>query len=182
MQNFKNNFFIEQLRWLLLHLILLFNNFNFQFVNSPVGTRTKKNTFKRRPYQDVFKWFSWEILKDVLKRTAYVRPEKNVLCTSSKGHHMYVLRRTCFIRICERYKKHLSIFPNAYIYSLHRMSCIHLFFAQNVHQESWYLTSCFNQLQRYFVCHFEPSFDIIITIIITIMTLSMSEYHRMGWK
>ena len=117
------------------------------------------------------------------------RPKKNSLCTSGKErlmyvlkrtHHMYVLRRTCFIRICERYKKYLSIFPNAYIYSLHRMSCIHLFFAQNVHQESWYLTSCFNQLQRYFVCHFEPSFDIIITIIITIMTLSMAEYHRMG--
>ena len=93
----------------------------------------QKKTFKRRPYQDVFKWFSWEILKDVLKRTSYVRPEKNVLCTSSKGHLMYVLRKTCFIRICGTYKKHLSIFPNAYIYSLHRMSCIHLFFAQNVY-------------------------------------------------
>ena len=38
----------------------------------------------RRPYLDIFKWFSWEIMKDVLKITSYARPKENVLCTSQR--------------------------------------------------------------------------------------------------
>ena len=70
----------------------------------------KKKTFKRRPYLDVFKWFSWEILKDVLKRTSYVRPEKNILCTSWKERLMNVLNRTSYVSLKDVVFKSLIFF------------------------------------------------------------------------
>ena len=54
--------------------------------------------------------FSWEILKHVLKRTSYVRPEKNVLCTSWKEHFMYVVNRTSDVRLKDVVFKSLIFF------------------------------------------------------------------------
>ena len=108
----------------------------------------------------------------VRKRTSYVRPQKDILCTSWERRVLYVFverTKNIFLSSLMHTSIHCTECP-AYIYFLHRMSI----------KRVDHLTSCFNQLQRYFVCHFEPSFDIIITIIITIMTLSMAEYHRMG--
>ena len=90
----------------------------------------------------------------VLKRTSYVRPEKDVFYT----HLCDVQKKSSLMHTYI----HCTECP-AYIYFLHRMSI----------KRVDHLTSCFNQLQQYFVCHFEPrSFQIFI--IITIMTLSMS--------
>ena len=92
----------------------------------------------------------------VLKRTSYVRPEKDVFYT----YLWDVQKKSSLMHT----SIHCAECP-AYIYFLQRMSI----------KRVDHLTSCFNQLQQYFVCHFETrSFEIIITIIITIMTLSMS--------
>ena len=54
---------------------------------------------------------SWkERLMYVLKRTSYVRLEKNVLCTSWKERLMYVLNRTSYVRLKDVVFKSLIFF------------------------------------------------------------------------
>ena len=94
------------------------------------------------------------------------RAEKNVLCTSWKERWRLLcalMGRTRNVILSSR--MHLSIHCTegpAYIYSLYRL-CV---------KRVDHLKSCFNQLQWYFICHFEPK---SIDIIISIWSLSMSE-------